>query len=242
MTWIAKNTMLLAIIGFLGLIGYVSTAFIWNFGRNEISNDIQDWGSFGDYFGGLLNPIIGIASLVILGYISLLISRYGAKENESLFIKELKITTYDQLINEYLIMLNQLEIINSSVNGILSELNIELNKNNGTDKKEILRNLIKENGKIHLIDNACVKLNSFSSYLIHFPIRYRHIFKFNFDSKEFTSLKNDMKKMSDIFEDFPSHLREANMDGIKDFKKVKEFGPKINMGIQHLILNLQTEL
>lgn len=51
------------VIGAFALIAYVAFfAFIHHTG---ISRDPSDWGSLGDYFGGLLNPVISFATLVV---------------------------------------------------------------------------------------------------------------------------------------------------------------------------------
>jgi len=41
------------------------------FGENDISDDPERWGQFGDYFGGLLNPLISFLNLIVLTYLSL---------------------------------------------------------------------------------------------------------------------------------------------------------------------------
>lgn len=45
------------------LILYV---FIFNFRNQEISQNISDWAAFGDYIGGLLNPIVGMATILLV--------------------------------------------------------------------------------------------------------------------------------------------------------------------------------
>jgi hypothetical protein len=53
----------------LALIGAVSW-YAWWFGHKlelEIATDPADWGSFGDYIGGLLNPLISLFAFYWLG-------------------------------------------------------------------------------------------------------------------------------------------------------------------------------
>lgn len=51
------------VIGALALIAYVGFfAFIQ---RARLSSDPGDWGTLGDYFGGLLNPVVSFATLVV---------------------------------------------------------------------------------------------------------------------------------------------------------------------------------
>jgi len=55
------------IIGMVVLISGVSVLFyILNFSKNEISSDPADWGVFGDYLGGTINPILGFFSFMLL--------------------------------------------------------------------------------------------------------------------------------------------------------------------------------
>lgn len=56
--------------------------FIFNFRDSYISSDISDWGSFGDYLGGILNSIISLLTLIATIYIALKISNIEEKRNE----------------------------------------------------------------------------------------------------------------------------------------------------------------
>lgn len=49
--------------------------FYIKFSNLLISNDIAEWGQAGDYFGGILNPVISLMSLLVLAYITLRISQ-----------------------------------------------------------------------------------------------------------------------------------------------------------------------
>lgn len=58
----------------LGLICLIPIAiYILNFKKHSLSDDPGDWGTFGDYLGGVLNPILAIIGLYItvaLAYLS----------------------------------------------------------------------------------------------------------------------------------------------------------------------------
>lgn len=56
-------TWLLPAVYFLG--GGLLVAFVLNFYRHEVSPDPGDWGVLGDYFGGLMNPVISFATLLV---------------------------------------------------------------------------------------------------------------------------------------------------------------------------------
>jgi uncharacterized membrane protein len=57
--------------------------FILNFCKHGISDQISDWGNFGDYFGGVLGTIIGVANLVFLIYITYRLSEIDANREKS---------------------------------------------------------------------------------------------------------------------------------------------------------------
>lgn len=59
-----------------------------------VSTEAGDWGAFGDYFGGILNPIVGMATLVLVA-ITLKLTREALAQNEKalkMSAEELKLT------------------------------------------------------------------------------------------------------------------------------------------------------
>lgn len=60
--------------------------YIINFFELDISKNPNDWGPFGDYFGGILNPIIGIANIIILLLISYQIASWDNKRHRNEFL------------------------------------------------------------------------------------------------------------------------------------------------------------
>ena len=48
----------------LAVLGY----FWWNFGNVAVSNSVEHWGQTGDFVGGILNPILAFASLLVVCY------------------------------------------------------------------------------------------------------------------------------------------------------------------------------
>lgn len=65
----------------LFLIAIVVGVYIINFYNFPISKNSQTWGTFGDYFGGILNPIIGILNLGALIYITFQIASNEEQRN-----------------------------------------------------------------------------------------------------------------------------------------------------------------
>lgn len=52
----------------LGLGAMIALLFVFflNFRKAEVSHTVAEWGQFGDYIGGLLNPIFGLISVVLV--------------------------------------------------------------------------------------------------------------------------------------------------------------------------------
>lgn len=56
--------------------------FIANFYNHDISNDIANWGAFGDYFGGILNSFFSFLTLIVTIYIAFEISKIEENRNK----------------------------------------------------------------------------------------------------------------------------------------------------------------
>lgn len=79
------NTRRLLIIGWaITAVVFIATvgSYIYNFRGHSISDDPAQWGQVGDYFGGILNPIISLISLIVLTYLSISVSRIEDQRNE----------------------------------------------------------------------------------------------------------------------------------------------------------------
>lgn len=84
--------------------------FIYNFKGQQLSANISDWGVFGDFMGGILNPILSLLSLALLTYITILLGRKSNEEAKKLFILQRKIEAFDKL-NSYQSFFTQFEIV-----------------------------------------------------------------------------------------------------------------------------------
>lgn len=58
--------------GLIGLIAimvlFILLVYYFKFGNRELSESPEQWGQFGDYIGGVLNPIFGFATFIALLY------------------------------------------------------------------------------------------------------------------------------------------------------------------------------
>jgi uncharacterized membrane protein len=71
------------LIALVILIVLTPTAiYILQFGNRPLSSDPQTWGTFGDYIGGLINPVIGILTLIITIIIALELKKIEDQNTE----------------------------------------------------------------------------------------------------------------------------------------------------------------
>ena len=47
--------------------------YVLNFYDNKLSDEVADWAQFGDYFGGVLNPILSLINICIFIYLTLVV-------------------------------------------------------------------------------------------------------------------------------------------------------------------------
>jgi len=67
--------------------------YISHFGKTDLSNNPQNWGVFGDYVGGTLNPVLSCINLALL----IAISIYVAKMDTNRQINEFRYKAYTDL-------------------------------------------------------------------------------------------------------------------------------------------------
>jgi uncharacterized membrane protein len=70
-----KKTLIIIVVILSLSVFAVVGFFINHFGIGQFPKLKTEWGAAGDYFGGFLNPIIGLINLIVLIYITLLVSR-----------------------------------------------------------------------------------------------------------------------------------------------------------------------
>lgn len=56
--------------------------YIYEFGTFTLATNKGEWGQFGDFIGGILNPFLSFASILILGYLTYEISRIDQSTQE----------------------------------------------------------------------------------------------------------------------------------------------------------------
>ena len=96
-----------------GLILYsflLIALFVANFSVVDISDDVGQWGSVGDYFGGLLNPILAFLSFIGVLW-TLKMSREELFETRKVMNEQLKTQTLQQFENNFYQLFSQLNVL-----------------------------------------------------------------------------------------------------------------------------------
>ncbi|MCK0147767.1 hypothetical protein MWU78_19090 [Arenibacter sp. F26102] len=211
--------------------------FVLQFKSYSISNSIAEWGSFGDYFGGILNPIISFASLVLLGYITVIVAKNSNKENYILNVKLRRMDAYKEL-TEFSPTLNSLatalsdffdqtEFILNFHNASLDEI---INNNNYDDAnksalKKDLKNRLSEdlsnhlNNELYKMSEATTKIDEFENLITFAHLRFGHLFKYDFKSEEYNKISVSIKIIAN---------KTRKMKGIFNSLKMQFNGKRIN--------------
>lgn len=85
---ISKKTIFSVLTALLVIIGFFVYRYYLSFGAKFFPSDRTEWGQFGDYFGGTINPLLGFAS-----FIALLITIVYQAKGLKLSSEELKLST-----------------------------------------------------------------------------------------------------------------------------------------------------
>lgn len=167
-----KTLIILLVVSILLCLITTVGIYIFNFKTNNISKNPQDWALFADYFGGILNPLLGILNLIILTYLTLQIVKVEDSRN-NWTLQELArpyaIIHFDSIFKDFEIRLNNcglgpMIISNISIErmdgtkfsnfvDVIKEINIktELNPSVITFHSGPNHSAIPKDGSIHLL-------------------------------------------------------------------------------------------
>lgn len=116
-TFILRRTVIFIflLVFFVVCVAIIPVAIYWNnFGSRELSPNPEQWGQLGDYIGGLINPILGFATLISVLYaIFLQRTELGEAKNA--------LATQSILMDEQIFdgkFFNMLSLFNESVNSM----------------------------------------------------------------------------------------------------------------------------
>jgi len=162
------------VIGIVSLILIIIPIvfFVANFWDSDVSDDIAKWGSFGDYFGGLLNTILSLSSLIILGYLTQTINNQSVEENKNVSLLLLRINSYEKLTENL-----------PEIHKTFWDLHIyvqAIRRNLSLDGKH------KEN--VREFERKTMVIVDFYSILLTFKSRYGYLYKYDFESQDYLRL------------------------------------------------------
>ena len=110
-----NNTVFSKVIAGLILYTFFLIAiFTANFSVLDVSDDVGKWGSVGDYFGGLLNPILAFLSFMGVLW-TLKMSRKELFETRKVMNEQLKTQTLQQFENNFYQLFSQLNKLQDDV-------------------------------------------------------------------------------------------------------------------------------
>lgn len=191
--WLKTSRTLVGLIGIFSGVALVPGLFFWfNFKDQIISDDIADWGSYGDYFGGVLNPMISFFSLFFLAIITWLIAKRDEDYRLSSEIRIKKIEALDLITTKTM----ELEkFVNS-----LHQFSFFLSEFRG--KKNIANPNV-----VNMLNNNMNNLSLSVKGLIDLKILYEamglkfgFLFKYNFGCAEYKNMVTIVQKILELAE------------------------------------------
>lgn len=174
------------IIIFLLLITPIA-AYVWYFRNSVITTDPQAWGVLGDFFGGILNPIISLASLCVLGYLTYLIAKQTTRESKNLFILERRMLAFDELAKH----VKEINSFTPKMDSIMAMVPVYEKLPN----EQAIIHMVKVFEELREVGNT---YRNFHYTLFEFNPRYGHLFKYDFNSKEYKELLAESKRISNL--------------------------------------------
>jgi len=178
----------------------------------KLSNDISHWGAFGDYIGGLLNPIISLCSLFLLAKVSVQIARMGSDQNKDLFIYEQRNKVYQEFIHHYQSLLNSYSNLAE-----ISAISITESQNEITSIHTIL-----DQKKSDFYEIQKTITNSID-YFTLFQGKYEHFYKdYDFQSKKHVAFLKNLEDFLKSFKDVHLAIIDKKHSSIID-KKIGDF-------------------
>ena len=169
--------------------------YSWNFAGQELSSNPSNWGTFGDYIGGIINPIIALGSLVILSYLTYLVSQQSNEKNKNLLVFEKKLAAYEELTKPF-----------KDINLVPNRISLALQ---GLGQLDHLTPENKLQKLIEIKSNFSVITNTFTEY--HYTLRssnlnYGHLFKYDFSCSDFLLLIDQIKELGEYYNSVASSM------------------------------------
>lgn len=170
--------------------------FIINFKSTDISKDISDWAAFGDYIGGTINTIITFSSLIILSYLTYLVSAQSSIENKNVSLLLRRLDAYDKLTDFLPDINSSMTNITMSVERLVKLKSLSINNDFIKEERNDLKRRIK-------------MFSDFYYFLFSYNVRFGHLFKYDFRKTEYVEIAKNAESLKNFYEsigemiDFP---------------------------------------
>lgn len=170
--------------------------FCFKFFSAEISDQMSDWGAFGDLFNSSLNAFISLVSLIILVYITVLIGNNSTQENKNLFFLQKRVEAFELLFEHQ----ENAEIVN--LEAIQFVFTIQKTKDRDISVERALK----------VFQVATIKLRGYELFIKSFSTRYGNTFQYDFNSLEYKNLHLSATCLADAYKDISDSILELNKD------------------------------
>lgn len=194
--------------------------YVINFFSIGISSNPVNWGVFGDYIGGIINPIIGIASLIVLGYLTIIMGKQSTEESKKLFLLQQKMDAFNILVKN----IDDFELLPEKY-GIVK-----------LKSDELLRLSLEQQGYEHFklineIYDVDFSMTKIYYSIKNFGTKYQHLFKYNFSSEEYLTLLEKAVYLKECFA--PKKIQKM---------VVKEADFENHIAFAHILYNIINKL
>lgn len=219
-----KKFLIIGIVSLI-LITIPIVFFSVKFWDSKISDDIAKWGSFGDFFGGIINTILSLSSLILLGYLTLVINNQSVEENKKLNFLSRRLDAYEKLTS-YLPELGR----------IFLDLSTYFNS--------VSRNLNLQGGhldKVREFDKNTKAVLEFYTFMTMFNARYGHLFEYDFNCEDYKNFSANVLKMKNFFTETVVALETLESENfpIFEFAIFDELNKNMNLVLVELVKELK---
>ncbi|MCV9385288.1 hypothetical protein [Reichenbachiella ulvae] len=186
------------IVLFIGILVPI-IFYVHQFSGSGLSEDPNNWGVLGDYFGGVLNPIIALASLIILSYLTYLVSEQSNEKNKTLIVFQKRLTAFEELTKPF----KDINLLGTRISTALQF----------TNQLEYLTPESKLHKMIEMKKELSLITNTFTEYyytLRLFNVNYGHLFEYDFSCEDYKQLLEQMRKLGEYHDDVSNNLFDEN--------------------------------
>lgn len=181
--------------------------FFKTFHSPNFSENISDWANFGDFIGGTLGPLISYFSLILLGFLTYLVSKDSTDQAYSHQINLKKIEAYQKLVTGA----NNLEIYIDSFERFADSIEFVSTR---TNNYQVLSNTVaSEKGTVI---TSILNLKLYIIEFKNFETSYGKLFKYNFSNQRYLQLITSLEEINKLLNAQLLYFKSFGIDLISD--------------------------